>query len=280
MKKNIFLWSIIAGMSFAFAKAQTTTRGIKVGYIDMEYILESVPEYQKASQELEAKMQKWNGEIQTMKTEIEQMQKSLQNEKVLLTKELIEEKEEDIKIKQEDLLAYQQKRFGAQGDFVLQRQQLIQPVQDQVFNGVQKISSQKKYDYVMDASEVSMLYSAERHDISDEVLKAIGRTGKVKAREEKITKGKSPLSDVEDSPYLSVIEAETKESREQAKQDIINDREVDRAAKMSQRDSLKNAKAREYQERRERLIAERQRRKDSIIEVRAKAREKKSSGGK
>jgi Skp family chaperone for outer membrane proteins len=280
MKNNIFLWSIIAGMSFAFAKAQTTTRGIKVGVINMEYILESVPEYQKSSQELEAKMQKWNGEIQTMKTEIEQMQKSLQNEKVLLTKELIEEKEEDIKIKQEDLLNYQQKRFGAQGDFVLQKQQLIQPVQDQVFNEVQKISSQKKYDYVIDSSEASLLYSAERHDISDEVLKAIGRTGKTKDREEKRNKGKTPVSDADDNPYFSVIEAETKESREQAKQDIINDREADRAAKMSERDSLKDAKAREYQERRERLIAERQRRKDSILEVRAKAREKKSSGGK
>jgi Skp family chaperone for outer membrane proteins len=279
MKTNIFLWSIIASMSFAFAKAQTTTRGIKVGYIDMEYILESVPEYQRASQELETKMQKWNGEIQTMKTEIEQMQKTLQNEKVLLTKELIEEKEEDIKIKQEDLLAYQQKRFGAQGDFVLQKQQLIQPVQDQVFNEVQKISNQKKYDFVMDASEVSMLYSAERHDISDEVLKAIGRAGKAKDREEKRTKGNLPASDPEADLYLSVVEAESKESQEQAKQDIVNDREADRIAKISSRDSVKAAKAQAYQLRREKLIEDRERRKDSIIEARAKARENKTPPG-
>jgi len=279
MKTNIFLWSIIASMSFAFAKAQTTTRGIKVGYIDMEYILESVPEYQRALQELETKMQKWNGEIQTMKTEIEQMQKALQNEKVLLTKELIEEKEEDIKIKQEDLLAYQQKRFGAQGDMVLQKKQLIHPVQDQVFNEVQKISNQKKYDYVMDASEVAMLYSAERHDISDEVLKAIGRAGKTKDREEKRTKGNLPASDPEADLYLSVVEAETKESREQAKQDIVNDREADRIAKISSRDSAKAAKAQAYQLRREKLFEDRKRRKDSIIEARAKARENKTPPG-
>jgi Skp family chaperone for outer membrane proteins len=224
-------------------------------------------------------MQKWNGEIQTMKTEIEQMQKTLQNEKVLLTKELIEEKEEDIKIKQEDLLAYQQKRFGAQGDFVLQKQQLIQPVQDQVFNEIQKISNQKKYDFVMDASEVSMLYSAERHDISDEVLKAIGRAGKTKDREEKRAKGNLPASDPEADLYLSVVEAESKESQEQAKQDIVNDREADRIAKISSRDSVKAAKAQAYQLSREKLIEDRERRKDSIIEARAKARENKTPPG-
>lgn len=279
MKNKIIVLSIIACMNFAFAKAQTTTRGIKVGHIDMDYILENVPEYQQALQELETKMQKWAAEIQTMKTEIEQMQKALQNEKVLLTKELTEEKEEDIRIKQEDLLSYQQKRFAAGGDFELQRLQLIQPVQDQVFNEVQKIKATKKYDYIMDVSDLGILAAADRHDLSDEVLRAIGRTGKKKEREDGKNKGKNPVDDVEDEPYLSVIESESKELREQAKQDVINEREADRIAKVSSRDSIKAAKAAAYQERKAKLIADRQRRKDSILEARQKAKENRTSSG-
>ncbi len=269
MKNNIFLWCIIACLSFAFAKAQTTTRGIKVAVVNMEYILENVPEYQKAKQDLDLKMQQWNGEIQAMKTEIEQMEKALQNEKVLLTKELIEEKEEDIRLKQEDLLKYQQKRFGPEGDFKLQSVQLIQPVQDQVFNEVQKISELKKYDFIMDSSEVNLLYSADRHDLSDEILRAIGRTAKTKDRSEK--KEKPNAKPVDENPYLSVIEAEEKEAKTKAKEEILNARETAQLAKAARNDSIKAARAKQYEQRREQL----QRRRDSILDARAKAREKK-----
>lgn len=271
MKNNIFLWCSIACLSFAFAKAQTTTRGIKVAVVNMEYILENVPEYQKAKQDLDLKMQQWNGEIQAMKTEIEQMEKALQSEKVLLTKELIEEKEEDIRLKQEDLLKYQQKRFGPEGDFKLQSVQLIQPVQDQVFNEVQKISELKKYDFIMDSSEVNLLYSADRHDLSDEILRAIGRTAKTKDRSEKKDKPKSNAKPVDENPYLSVIEAEEKEAKIQAKEEILNAREAAQLAKVARNDSIKAARAKQYEQRREEL----QRRRDSILAARAKAREKK-----
>ncbi|MFT4838601.1 MAG: Skp family chaperone for outer membrane protein [Nonlabens sp.] len=267
MKNKILIIGIAAFFSFAFAKAQ---RGVRVGYIDMEYILESVPEYQEASKQLGQKMQNWKGEIDKMSNEISQMKASLQNEKVLLTKELIEEKEEDIALKEQELAEYQQKRFGAQGDFLLQKQQLIQPVQDQVFNEIQKLGSQRKYDYIVDSSELAMLYSAERHDISDQILRAIGRAGKKreadKKQEDKI------------EPYLSVEEAEQKEEKEQAREDkkeemqqAITDRDAARNEQKRIRDSTRAAKADEYKERRDKMLEERQRKRDSTIEVRAAA---------
>lgn len=276
MKNKILIFSIVAVLSFAFAKAQ---RGIRVAYIDMEYILESVPEYQEASKQLDQKMQKWKQEIDQMANEISQMKAALQNEKVLLTKELIEEKEEDIALKEEELADYQQKRFGAQGDFLLQKQQLIQPVQDQVFNEIQKIGNQKKYDYVVDSSEMAMLYSAERHDISDQVLRAIGRTGKQKSRERKQAEKDGAAE--RDEPYLSVVEAEEKEAKEQAKEDkkeeiqkAISERDAARNEAKRKRDSARAAKAAAYKERRDKLMAERKRKKDSIKAVREAARQK------
>lgn len=275
MKNKLVIFGMIAVLNFAFAKAQ---RGARVGYINMEYILENVPEYQAASKQLDTKMQKWKVEIDQMANEIAKMKETLQNEKVLLTKELIEEKEEDISFKEKELAAYQEKRFGAQGDFLLQKQQLIQPVQDQVFNEVQKIGEQKKYDFLVDSSEMALLYSAERHDISDEVLRAIGRAGKKKTAEEKKEAESKP------EPYLSVVEAEEKEEKEQAKEEkkeeikkAISERQAAREERKRIIDSTRAAKAEAYKKRREEMIAERDRKRDSIKAVREAAKEKRQA---
>ena len=279
MRTKILIIGVVAFFSFTFAQAQ---KGARIGYIDMEYILESVPEYQEASKQLDQKMQRWKGEIDQMANEISQMKASLQNEKVLLTKELIEEKEEDISLKQLDLAEYQQKRFGPQGDFLLQRQQLIQPIQDQVFNEVQKIGKQKKYDLLIDSSEAALLYSADRHDISDQVLKGIGRTGKRKDAQEKQDARDNPTE--ADEPYLSVVEAEEKEKKEQVKEDkkeavqqAISERDAVRNEQRRVRDSAKEAKAAAYKVRRDKLMADRQRRKDSVLAVRAAAKAEKQA---
>ena len=214
MRNKILLLVTMMVLSFAFAKAQ---RGIRVGYVDMEYILESVPEYQKASEQLEQRMQGWKTEIEKMESEIGQMETSLKNERVLLTKELIEEREEEITIKRDALNEYQQKRFGAKGDFIVQKQQLIQPVQDQVFNEMQKIGEQKKYDMILERSETTMLYSDDRHDLSDDVLKAIGRTGKKQDREERKNSRTAPAESTLDEPYMSVQEAADKQEKNSRK---------------------------------------------------------------
>lgn len=154
------------------AKAQ---RGIRVGYVDMDYVLENVPEYQKAVQQLEQKIQKWKSELDNLQSDIDQKQKALDKERILLTEELIEEKEEEIKLLKQERTEYTQKRFGANGDFILQREALAQPIYDQVFNEVQEIGKERKYDYIVDASDLAMLYSADRHDLSDRILAKINR---------------------------------------------------------------------------------------------------------
>merc|ERR1712021_11520 len=91
----------------------------------------------------------------------------------------IEEREEDIKVLEDEMLKYQQDRFGPNGDLYIQRRQLVQPIQDQVFNIVQEIAENKKYDFIFDKSaDIVMLFSADRHDISDIVLRSINRSAK------------------------------------------------------------------------------------------------------
>ena len=136
------LFSIVfVAASLSVSHAQ---RGARIGYIDMEYILENVPEYQEAKNQLGSKVSKWKRDLDKMRQEIEQLKLNLSNERILLTKELIEEQEEEIKILEDEMIAYQQNRFGPGGDLDVQRRQLVQPIQDQVFNLVQELAEEKK----------------------------------------------------------------------------------------------------------------------------------------
>ena len=149
MKTKILLM-LAAIVWLSFTSSASAQKGIRIGYIDMEYILENVPEYNQASAELESKVQKWKVEIEAELKEVDEMRKDLNNERVLLTKELIEEREEDILYKEKEILEYQQKRFGPNGDLFLQKKRLVQPVQDQVFVAVQEIAKNKRYDFIFD----------------------------------------------------------------------------------------------------------------------------------
>ena len=191
--KVLFLLTIVSMLSIQ-ANAQ---RGVRIGYIDTEYILQNVPEYTEATSQLDSKVQKWKGEIEKQLKTIEQKRNDLNNEKALLTKELIEEREEDISFEEKEILDYQQKRFGPNGDLMIQKRQLMQPVQDQIFQAVQDIAKNKKYDFVFDKSaDVVMLYSAERFDISEQVLRTITRTSKRKQLDSRKDKKEAEEEDV------------------------------------------------------------------------------------
>ena len=127
-----------------FVNITVAQRGVKIGYIDTEYILENLTEYSEVSDRLEEKAQSWKDEISKRSREIDQKKESLNSERILLTKDLIEELESEIEFEEQELNEYQQKRFGTRGDLILQKQQLIQPIQDQIFNAIKEIAKSKK----------------------------------------------------------------------------------------------------------------------------------------
>lgn len=158
----------------------------KVGYIDMEYILENVPEYAEAQAKLEERSKHWQRKLDDIKREIEVLKTDLANEKALLTKELIQEREEDIEIKELDLRNLQATYFGPNGDIYFLRRQLVKPIQDQVYNAVQEIAVRKKYDMILDkSSDLIVLYTNKKFDESETILNRIVKNRKVKALKEK-----------------------------------------------------------------------------------------------
>jgi Skp family chaperone for outer membrane proteins len=260
---------------FCFSLMAQAQRGVRIGYIDMEYILESVPEYKEASIQLEGKVQRWKQDIEKKQKEIDQMKLNLANERVLLTKELVDEREEEIKIKEDEMLKYQQDRFGPNGDLMIQRRQLVQPIQDQVFNIVQEIAENKKYDFIFDKSaDVVMLFAAKRNDISDLVLRSIERAGRrVQAadkKEKREIEQREKLSLEEEGAVTEREKAiqEKQEEREKIVEAKKTEREEMMAQRQKERDSIREAKKAEFEERRQRLLMEREQRRDSIMNAR------------
>ncbi|MGX1928851.1 OmpH family outer membrane protein [Flagellimonas sp. 2504JD4-2] len=249
-------------------------RGVRIGYVDMEYILENVDEYREATEQLNAKAVKWKQEIELKQSVIEQMKKDLMAEKVLLTDELIAEREEEIQILEAEMLDYQQDRFGPQGDLVLQKQLLIQPIQDQVFNEVQKIGGNKRYDFIFDKSaDVVMLYSEKRHDISDLILREIARTRKV-SKSNKKAKEKSRLDKFKEEQADEDEEISEALKERQAKAEVARDAKAKSAEeRRAEQLKLREERKKAYEARRKKLLEEREAKRKAKLEERKKAQE-------
>ncbi|MFN3753271.1 OmpH family outer membrane protein [Flavobacterium sp.] len=263
--KKYFAISILL-ISFTF-EANAQTRGIKIGYIDMEYILQNVPDYTEANNQLELKAQKWKQDIETKKVEIAKLKDALKTEKALLTKELIDEREEEIKFQEDELLDFQQKRFGPNGDLMTQKAVLVKPIQDQVFNAVQDIAELKKYDFIFDkSSDLTMLFSAKRHDISDQVVRAITRAERreqLSKKELKEQEKKEYQEDVEDENPALAARKKALEDKKAARDKLIEDRKL-----------AAEAKKKEQEDKRKALLEEREAKKNGTVPANDKTNDK------
>lgn len=240
----LFLMTLVSLLSLN-SQAQ---RGVRIGYIDTEYILENIPEYKEATSQLNNKVSKWKANIDSKLKNIAQKRKDLNNEKALLTTELYEERKEDIDFEEKEILDRQQKRFGPGGDLMLQKKQLIQPIQDQIFSAVQDLAATKQYDFIFDKSaDLVMLYSAKRFDISELVLKTITRTSKRKqaktkaerkaAAQEETVQEYNPEQEAREKAQADKIEERTKLAEER-KQKILNEREANKQAALERRQKI------------------------------------------
>ncbi len=237
-------------------------RGVRIGYIDTEFILENVPEYQEATLQLNSKADKWKNEIQAKLSTVEQKRKDLSNEKALLTKELIDEREEDIAFEEKEILDYQQKRFGPNGDLFIQKKQLMQPIQDQIFAAVQDMAATKQYDIILDKSETVMLYSAKQFDLSDQVVRSITRSAKRTQAE-----SKAERKAAKDEELVPEINYEL-EAREKALEEKKTERESAIEKARQEKLDARAARVKEAENRRQQILEEREKAKQEKLDAR------------
>ena len=236
MKTKILSILLIFTLLIQYSFSQKSER---IGIIDMEYILSKMEDYTIASQQLEEKIGEWKKEIDLKSKFIENLKDSLEIERPLLTKEIVDDRKSEIEFEVKQMNDYKEKRFGVNGDWVVQELLLIKPIQDQVLNVVQSIAKQKKFDKIFDQSaDAIVLYSEKKYDISDLVLKSI-------LRSEKLEKLNLEFSKESFNPELEEKKKEFEEKKLKKAEEIktrreliLKQKEEKRKAYQRKRDSL------------------------------------------
>jgi outer membrane protein len=147
----------------------------KYAIIDTKYILDKLPDYKKAQSDLDAVAAGWQKEIDSIQSQLDKMYKDYDAEQVMLSEELRKKREDQLFLKEKGLRDLQRKRFGFEGDLFKKRQELIKPVQDKVYNAVQKIATQRGYDFILDKSEgITVIFADPKLDKSEDILRELG----------------------------------------------------------------------------------------------------------
>ena len=169
MKKLLFVALLVLG---SFVGASTQQR---YAVIDTKYILDRIPAYKEADAKLKVIGEQWQKEIDDLQAQLDKMYKNYESEQFMLTEALKKKREDELFEKEKLVRDLQKKRFGYEGDLFKERQRLIKPVQDKVYDAIQKIATSRSYDFVLDKSEgITIIFADPKLDKSDDVLKELG----------------------------------------------------------------------------------------------------------
>ena len=152
-----------------------STQAQRYAVIDSRYILEKIPEYSAAQKKLDQFSELWQQEIDQKQAALNRMYKEYDAEQVMLPDDLKKKREDELFNKEKELRDLQKSRFGFEGDLFRKRQELIKPIQDKVYNAIQKMATEKQYDFILDKSEgITVIFADPKLDKSEEVLRSLG----------------------------------------------------------------------------------------------------------
>jgi outer membrane protein len=147
----------------------------KYAFVDTEYILNNIPNYKAAQEQLDKQSQEWQKEVEAKYAEIEKMYKDYQAERVLLAEDMRKQREDAIINREREVKELQKNYFGQDGALFKKRQELVEPIQDEIYNAIKQLATENGYAAIFDTSSgATMIYTNPRYDISDEVLQKLG----------------------------------------------------------------------------------------------------------
>ncbi|MCF8347976.1 MAG: OmpH family outer membrane protein [Bacteroidales bacterium] len=183
---NMFLPAILFTAVLFLGSIQMQAQNQKYAYVDTEYILDNIPEFQDAQDELDELSKKWQKEIETVYAQVSEMYQKYQAESVLLPEDVKRKREDEIVKKEQEVKDLQRKYFGPEGDLFQKRQELVKPIQEKVYNAIETIATTRNYSFVFDkAGGTTMLYTNPNFDISDDVLDEVGNVMQTVKRDQR-----------------------------------------------------------------------------------------------
>ena len=171
MKRILFL--IILALLMVAPKSEA--QKFAAAYLDMQYILKNLPQYETANEQLSMISKRWQKEIDAAQQEVQILTSNYQTEQIFLSADMKKKREDEILEKERYVLELKRKYFGEDGEWYKKRESLLKPIQEEIYNAVQEIATEKKYNVVKDRSaDPSLIYMSSRLDISDQVLEKLG----------------------------------------------------------------------------------------------------------
>jgi outer membrane protein len=168
MKKILFMACLLTAGAFA-AQAQ------RYAVVDTKYILDKLPEYKEAQKKLDGFSEQWQKEIDGKQSVLDKMYKDFDAEQVMLSPELKKKREDELFVREKEVRDLQRKRFGFEGDLFKKRQELVKPIQDKVYNSIQKLAVNRQYELILDKSEgITIIFADPKLDRSEDILKDLG----------------------------------------------------------------------------------------------------------
>ncbi len=303
-----FIFAVILSFT-TFGYAQ---KNVRIGFLDLDKVLEMHKEYATSNQELEGKISAWRNEIETKQKELDKQRESLKLERPLLTEEIFEERSEDIGFEQDKLDQYIEKRFGTEGDWIKQKVLLAQPAQDEILTAIKEVADDRNLDYVFDSTaDILVLHSEKKYDISNLVIRYIEIEDKKEAqaflsdtkKEERRQRAKPALEEKRkalekrkaerqklleerkaqrerkknvkksgEAASENIADSRSEEEQRAARKAELEQKRKDRAAEIAQR---KKEQAEALAKRKKERLDELERRKKEIEEKRKQAQQKK-----
>ena len=231
----------------------------RIGYVDMDYILSHLEDYKVASEQFALQVAQWEAEIEKRQAKIDAEEKQLEAEGALLTPELINDKEEEIALLKHNLNAYKEQKFNAEkGEYISQKFMLAKPIQDQVFNIVQEIGKMRKYDFIFEKTDATMLFSNEQHNLSKVVLRALKKKDNADDRNKDMAELLKESYDFEFVEERVKKRKEAEKAREERRVQYEQERLRKTEEMKQQRDNLKAQREKEQAERQQKLQQERE----------------------
>lgn len=181
--KSLLLMAMLLFLGISHSNAQGNQ---KFAFVDSDYILQNIPEYGDAQEQINQLSTKWEKEIKALRTKLEELKRDYQTESVLLTDDQKRKKEEQISTKEQEIVDLQMQYFGPEGQLFTKRIELIQPIQEKIYNAINQLALLKNYAFVFDkASGTTVLFCNEKNDISDDVLDEIGNVMQTVRKEDR-----------------------------------------------------------------------------------------------
>ena len=172
--KKIILTALIAFLGWGGVSSMMVQK-FSVAYVDMHYILKNLPQYETANEQLNMISKRWQKDIDAAQNEAKVLATNYQTEQIFLSADMKERREAEILAKEQEVLELKRKYFGQEGEWYKKRESLLKPIQDEIYNAIQDIANEKRYDVVKDrSSEPSLIYMSSKLDISDQVLEKLG----------------------------------------------------------------------------------------------------------